>query len=81
MTGTRAIILWLHEAGLLEYLTGKRVIANIPEGAIMTACWFDGPVIGHRRFLCIRVEHESFNEVPQGRRIPRVKARFRRLPE
>lgn len=81
--GDRAIILLVPQASIMEYLTGKRALSNVPEGACVRSMWIDrwGWVPGPNMILAMRLEHASFPRVPSGRRLPRIKARFRRLSQ
>jgi hypothetical protein len=77
----RAIVVFVPMRSLLEYLTGKRALANVPEGARLTSAWVHTSYHAGRegpRALAVRVEHESFADVT-GLRIPFVKAQFRRI--
>lgn len=65
---------------LLDYFTGRRRLANIPDGATLASWWIDVRRDGDSGLtaprLHLRLEHESFAEVPAGARIPSVRARF-----
>lgn len=74
------IVIRIWEPALAEYLTGKRTILNIPEGAKVISAWFDRsyPDNEDRNFLCIRIEHESLPEHVPGSKLPVQRAKFRR---
>lgn len=78
-----AIIVLVPAKSLLHYLTGRRRLSNVPEGAVQTATWMHtgGPDGVRALYLALRIEHESFRAVPCGLRIPFVRARFERRPE
>lgn len=82
--GDRAIILLVPQASIMEYLTGKRALSNVPEGACVRSMWIDRwawVAAGPNMILAMRLEHPSFPPVQPGRRLPRIRARFRRLSQ
>jgi hypothetical protein len=70
---------------LLEYLTGARVLSNIPDDARLVGAWLDG-----RKRACdddetdkviwLNLEHPSFKPVHPGARVPVVRAGYRKVP-
>lgn len=81
-----AIILVIRQANILEYLTGRRRVMNIPDGAFLKSFWPSdhqslnyNPDEGLK--LALWVEHESLPAIPVGGRVPFVTAKFRRVDD
>jgi hypothetical protein len=69
---TRQAIATIPEAQLVDVLTGAQGITNIPHDAKLLSAWIDTIKVNgeHRRYLRMRLEHESFEPVEDGGRIP-----------
>lgn len=69
----------LPRESLLAYLTGQRVLVNVPLDARLVSVWMEinaygGIETGAR--MVLKLEHPSFPAVKPGTRIPRMLARF-----
>ena len=77
----RQIIVTIPQASLVEYLVGQRVLINVPPDAKLIGAWSDSRYVDGvegSRVLRLRVEHDSFAGVEAGRKIPRLRAIYRR---
>ena len=67
---------------VLDYLTGKGVVVNIPEGSRLVRLALDvdlcAETIPLSNILVITIEHESFRAVEEGGRLPVVEVQYRR---
>lgn len=77
----RAIILLVPRESVFAYLTGQRVLSNVPADATLRSMWIDLRSSGFygRHYLALRMEHPSFKPIRRTLRIPFVKARFRKV--
>jgi len=79
-----AIIISIPQASLVEYLTARRCLPELPPDATVAAAWIERQFVDGAEQPChlvLRLEHPSFPLIPAGSRVPRVKTRFRRLSE
>lgn len=74
-------VLRLPLSALLDVLSGKLQIHNIPPGAKLISTWpdsiYDG-VTEIEKLICVRIEHESLPTFVDGGRIPHVAALLRK---
>lgn len=78
----RAIVVLLRARTIFEYLNGHRVLANVPADAVCTSVWMHAGRDGTEPLaFALRLEHPSFPETRVGRKIPMVKAVYRRLSQ
>lgn len=72
-------VMRISHRNLLEYLTGKRRVVNIPDGAKLLSAWFDRPFYpeSEKIFLHLRIEHESLEGQGPGCRLRMVGVKYR----
>ena len=62
---------------LLDVLSGKLRVANIPSGATLVSSWYDSTFDGMKevsRVLCLRIEHSTLPEHESGTHLARAAA-------
>jgi hypothetical protein len=81
VSDARQVRIAIQQEDILELITGRMSITNLPASAKLLSAWFEttGVWFDEKRLvLYLRLEDESFEAVPPGKTIPRMKLRARK---